>query len=164
VLEVELEDPELMRRPPRDPKARLFGKRLVGLSLLQGASVLTILLAVFLLTLQRGKGELEARSVAFATLMIANLALIFVNRSWHRSLFETLRAPNQALWWVTGAGGAFLALTLYVPLLRELFRFTALQCQRCRLVHRGRDPEYRLVRSPQGVRTPPFGRAFCELS
>jgi P-type Ca2+ transporter type 2C len=126
VFEVEAEDPAVMRRPPRDPKAPLFGKRLVGMSLLQGASVFAIVLAMFLLTLHRGKGEFEARSLTFATLVVANLALIFVNRSWRLSFLETLRAPNKALWWVTGAGTVFLALTLYVPLLRNLFRFTSL--------------------------------------
>jgi Ca2+-transporting ATPase len=97
-----------------------------GLSRLQGASVLAILLSVFLIALQRGKGELEARSLAFATLIVANVALIFVNRSWRRSLLETLRAPNAALWWVSGAAAVFLALTLYVPVLRRVFRFAYL--------------------------------------
>jgi Ca2+-transporting ATPase len=126
VFEAEPEDANVMGRPPRDPKAPLFGGRLVGLSLLQGASVLVILLAVLLVTLSRGKGELEARSVTFVTLVVASLALIFVNRSWRLSIVETLRIPNKALWWVVGSGVVFLALILYVPLLRDLFRFAPL--------------------------------------
>ncbi|HET9992233.1 MAG TPA: cation-translocating P-type ATPase [Kofleriaceae bacterium] len=126
VFEVEPEDPDVMKRPPRDPRAPLYGKRLVGLALLQGTVVLAILLAIFLVALQRGKGEAEARSLAFATLVVANLALIFVNRSWYRSFSQSLRAPNQALWWVIGGGLVFLFVVLEVPVLRDLFRFATL--------------------------------------
>jgi Ca2+-transporting ATPase len=34
-----------------------------------------------------------------------------------------LRVPNGALWWVVGGALVFLALVLYVPFLRNLFRF-----------------------------------------
>ncbi len=126
VFEVEPEAPDVMQRPPRDPRAPLYGKRLVGLGVIQGTVVLAILLTVFLVALVRGKGEAEARSLAFATLVVANLSLIFVNRSWHRSFLQSLRAPNKALWWVIGGGLGFLFLVLQVPVLRELFQFATL--------------------------------------
>ena len=47
IFEAENAEPNTMKRPPRNPKERLFSLRSVGLSLLQGASVLAILLAVF---------------------------------------------------------------------------------------------------------------------
>jgi len=37
-----------------------------------------------------------------------------------------LRAPNPALWWVTSGTLVVLALTLSVPVLRELFHFAPL--------------------------------------
>lgn len=126
VFEVEPADPTNMERPPRDPKAALFGRRLVGLSLLQGLGVFAVMLTIFVWTLADGKGDLEARTLTFATLFVANLALIFVNLSWRRSLFETLRAPNKALWWTVSSGAVFLGLILYIPFLRELFRFAQL--------------------------------------
>lgn len=61
----------------------------------------------------------------FTTFMVANLGLIFVNRSWSRVRAAT-GARNAALWWVTGGAVVFLALVLYVPGLRELFRFAPL--------------------------------------
>jgi len=40
-----------------------------------------------------------------ATLVVAFLTIILVNRSWTRTILSTIRAPNAALWWVvTGAG------------------------------------------------------------
>ena len=58
--------------------------------------------------------------------MIANLSLVFINRSWTRSLWQTLRLPNRALWRVTGAALLLLAVVLYVPPVRGLFRFAPL--------------------------------------
>jgi Ca2+-transporting ATPase len=126
VFEAEPEDGGIMRRPPRSPREPLFGRHLVTLSLLQGVSVLVIVLAVFFISLHRGQGEGEVRALTFTTLIIANLGLIFSNRSWHRTVVGTLRSPNRALWWVTGSALALLLLVLYLPASRELFRMSAL--------------------------------------
>ncbi len=126
VFEAESEEADVMTRPPRRPDAPLFGRRTVGLSLLQGLSVLLILLAVYLFSLGRGQGEADARALAFTTLIFANLGLIFVNRSWTRTIVATLRSPNAALWFVTGGSLLFLALALSVPFLQVLFKFAVL--------------------------------------
>ncbi len=126
VFEGEHEGPEVMREPPRPPGAPLFARRLLTLSLLQGAGVLLVMLAIFSVALYRGMDENEARSLTFTALVIANLALVFTNRSWTRSLWQTLRLPNAALWRVTSAALLLLAAVLYVPPLRALFRFAPL--------------------------------------
>ena len=76
--------------------------------------------------LSSGRGENEARALAYATLVIANLGLIMTNRSWSRSLLTRGESPNYALLWVIGGGTVFLALALYLPVLRNLFRFSFL--------------------------------------
>ena len=73
-----------------------------------------------------GLGELEARTLCFTTLIIANLALILTNRSWSHTILETLRSPNTALWWVIGGALFFLGIVLYVPFFRGLFHFSGL--------------------------------------
>jgi Ca2+-transporting ATPase len=126
VFEAEPEEADVMTRPPRRPDAPLFGKRTVILSLLQGMSVLAMLLLVYVISLKRGRSEVDSRALTFTTLIIANLGLIFVNRSWSRTVLATLRSPNAALWWVTGGAVLVLSLALYVPFLRDLFRFSVL--------------------------------------
>jgi P-type Ca2+ transporter type 2C len=126
VFEAETEEKNVMRRPPRDPREPLFGRRTVALSLLQGVSVLAIILAVYAISLSRGQGAEEARALCFTTLIVANLGLILTNRSWSRTILGTLFAPNPALWWVVGGAVATLGLVLYVPFLRALFRFAPL--------------------------------------
>jgi P-type Ca2+ transporter type 2C len=126
VFEAEPEEANVMARPPRNPHEPLFGRRTVALSLLQGTCVLLVLLVVFVISLGRGLGEQEARALTFATLIIANLSLIMVNRSWSRSLIEELNVPNSAVWWVLGGAMAVLGVVLHTPYLRELFRFSFL--------------------------------------
>jgi Ca2+-transporting ATPase len=94
--------------------------------LLQGASVLLIALAVFVIAHLRGEPETNTRALTFTTFIIANLALILANRSWTRLIVATLGSPNPALWWVIGGALAVLALVLYVPFARDLFRFSRL--------------------------------------
>jgi P-type Ca2+ transporter type 2C len=121
VFEAEIDESDVMKRPPRDPDQPLFGKPMIILSLLQGLGVLLITLTVYLLD---GKqGEMDARTMTFATLIIANLGLILANRSWSRTILATLRSPNRALWWVVGGSLLFLGLVLFIPFLRELFSF-----------------------------------------
>jgi len=126
VFEAEAEEADVMTRPPRKPNAPLFGRRTVGLSVLQGLSVLVMLLVVYRIALGRGLDEADARSLTFTTLIFANLALIFTNRSWTRVIVDTLRTPNAALWWVTGGALVFLGLVLTIPFLQHLFKMTGL--------------------------------------
>ncbi len=126
VFEAESEEAGVMDRPPRNPKEPLFSKRVLMLSLLQGLSVLVIVLAVYLVALFRGQGEEDARTLTFTSLIIANLGLILTNRSWSHTALATLRKPNTALWWVVGGATSFLGLVLYVPFLRSLFHFSTL--------------------------------------
>jgi Ca2+-transporting ATPase len=126
VFEAEPEEKGIMQRPPRNPKEALFSRKTLGLSLLQGASILVILAAIFAVALQLGAGEREARALAFTTLIVANMAIIFTNRSWTLTILQTLRNPNKALWWVVGGAMFFLPIVLYIPFLQDLFRFSTL--------------------------------------
>jgi Ca2+-transporting ATPase len=122
-FEAEPGDPGLMRRPPRKVGASLFGRRLVAVSLLQGAALLAATLVSFRLGLDHTGSEASGRAMSFATLIAGNVALILVNRSWTRTLFATLGTRNLASWAVVGGATLTLVLALTVPLLRDLFRF-----------------------------------------
>ena len=124
VFEAEGEESNLMERPPRAPEEPLFTRHMVGISLLQGASVLAAVFAVYFWTLSAGHAEEEVRTLAFTTLVIGNLGLIAVNRSWtHGAVADLVRLRNSAFGWVVGGSVLFLGLVLTVPVLRDLFRF-----------------------------------------
>ncbi len=125
IFEAETPEADLMKRPPRDPAARLFSRRSVGMGLLQGMSVLVACLAI-VVWVRPSHGAEAARALSFATLVVGIVTIILVNRSWSRSIMAMMRVPNAALWWVLGGAGSFLALILTVPSLQKLFRFAPL--------------------------------------
>ncbi len=122
IFEAERAESGVMRRPPRPVDSRLFSRGLVVMALLQGVSMFIVCASVFLLQLPLHGAE-TARALTFATLVVAVIALIIVNRSWTHSLWHMLRQPNAALAWVTGFGVLFLAAALAVSPIRELFDF-----------------------------------------
>ncbi len=128
VFEGEPEESGIMKRPPRNPEEPLFSRRTLVLSLLQGLIVLVMTLAVFAASYFRGMGEAQARSLTFTTLIVANLGLILTNRSWSRTIFQTIKSSNAAVWWVLGGAMVFMGLVLYIPFLRGLFKFSLLHC------------------------------------
>jgi len=126
VFEAEPEEKNIMNRPPRNLQERMFGRKNLALSLVQGISMLAGVIAVFLYALYMGKGEVDARTLTFATLVIANLTLIVANLSWSQSLIKTLSSENKALRYVLVGALSGLFLVLYVPALRSMFRFSLL--------------------------------------
>jgi P-type Ca2+ transporter type 2C len=126
VLEAAPAEANVMQRPPRHPKEPLFGRKTVGLAILQGSGILVIILAIFIIALYRGQGELDARALTFTTLILANLGLILSESSTSRLSLKILKSPNPTLWWTIGGGIFFLAIVLYIPFLRNLFSFSFL--------------------------------------
>jgi len=124
-FEAEPEEADVMKHPPRSSKEPLFNKNTMGMSALQGISILIGVIAVFWLVYSKN-GEFDARTIAFTTLIIANLGLILANRSGSSTIIATLRSKNNALWVVVIGMLTFLGLVLYIPPLRNLFRFSAL--------------------------------------
>ncbi len=117
---------DAMRRPPRDPKAPLFGRSMLATSMLQGVSVLAAVAGFYGLVLALGWGEEKARAAAFAAIVFGNIGLILSNRSQHRSLLATLRLPNVVIWLVTTGALLGLTLAIYFPLVQRLFKFDML--------------------------------------
>jgi Ca2+-transporting ATPase len=126
VFEAEPEEKNIMKRKPRDLSEKLFDRKSLLRGILQGLSVLAVVIAVFLFAFHTGRGELEARTLTFATLVIANLTLIVANLSWEQSIIRTINSENRALWLVIGGALLSLVMVLYVPELRELFHFSVL--------------------------------------
>ncbi len=125
-FEAEPAERNVMQRPPRNPQEPLFGRQVILLSLLQGTLLLLTTLLVLGYALHHGATEEEARALTFSTLVIGNLGLILVNRSWQLNIFSSLNSRNSALWWVVGGALSFLLLTLHLPFLRVIFHFAPL--------------------------------------
>jgi Ca2+-transporting ATPase len=117
------EDPRVMKRPPRRADDGIVGWPMLWAGLLQGGCLLGATLATYVLSLDAGRGEDVARTLAVVGLTAGNLLLVAVNATagvgW-RALF----APGaRAFWWVAGIASAALALAVAVPGGRRLLHF-----------------------------------------
>jgi Ca2+-transporting ATPase len=80
-----------------------------------------------MVVIRSGKGELEARSFAFTSLVLANLLLIIVNLSWKKTFHEILLTANKTLFIVLGGAISCLLAVLYIPFLSNLFHLAPLR-------------------------------------
>lgn len=117
-FENEPAEADLMRRPPRAPGEALFGRAAVGSALVQGTWVLALLVAPYAWALS-WLPEPEARSAAFAALVLCNLALLLSNRQ-PDGVSSTLRIANPVFWAIAGAALLLLALAIFVPALASI--------------------------------------------
>ena len=126
VFETEGEEANIMARKPRSMDKKLFNREAAVVAFLQGFVVLVIVALIFVSSIDKGLGEQTARTMAFVTIVTANLALILANRSWAHTIIGTLRKPNKAFWWILIIAMAALILVVYVPQLSRLFAFSPL--------------------------------------
>jgi Ca2+-transporting ATPase len=62
----------------------------------------------------------------FTSLVLINMGLILVNRSFESSLIRALLQPNRALWILLGGVSSLLAVAVYWPPAQSLFHFGTL--------------------------------------
>ena len=123
VFEAEREERDLMQRPPRPRNAELFSPATITWSIVQGALALAAVATVFLLTARAGLPAEDVRALSFFTLVLANLSLIFVNRSQRGFSVDFLVGRNHVLLGISTAALLLLALSVSWQPARQLFGF-----------------------------------------
>ncbi len=123
VFEAEPEETDVMRRPPRDPASPLLVRRRILWAALQGCIALVLLGALFVGFGRLGKPEATLRAMVFVSLVLVNLGLILVNRSFASAVGDLRRRPNRTLWWLLGAVLGLLAISVFWAPTRALFHF-----------------------------------------
>ena len=124
-FEAEPEEARVMQRPPRNPQSPMIASRQLLWSLAQGFLMLASLLVVLIVGFRAGIAEAELRGLVFAQLVLMNLALIFINRSFNTSFKSTFALSNKVLWLQVSFVSLLLFLSLcWIPL-QQLFHFGA---------------------------------------
>jgi P-type Ca2+ transporter type 2C len=122
VFEAEPIDPKIMDQPPRPTGQAMFDRTVLTVALLQGLTVLAAVGGVYVWSVLDNRSDTSVRSITFTTLVLANLQLILVNRSWRLSIWRSLRERrNPTLKWIMGLAIGLLAVLLTVPGARRAF-------------------------------------------
>lgn len=123
IFEAEREEADVMRRPPRAPDRPVLPKASALWALLQGVAALAIVALALFLGARFQIAEDGLRALVFTVLVLMNIGLILVNRSFHGSLKDLLLRPNISLWALIGCVLSILGLALYWPPAQRLFHF-----------------------------------------
>ena len=129
VCEAETEEDGVMDRPARPVSEALFSTPTIIWSLLQGGLVLGVVTTILFLAPGYGFDTDQVRALTFHSLVLCVVALIFVDRSISSSVITAIIRPNRALAYVLPIIAVLLAVTVFWPPARGLFRFGALDPQ-----------------------------------
>jgi Ca2+-transporting ATPase len=118
----------VMKLPPAK-KESLFRKDEVGISVLQGITITIGILVLYLLLIRDGYSLEAVRTMVFTTLILSNIFLTFVNRSFTNTFSETIRYKNNLVVPVLAISPCFLLLIHLVTPLRQLFGLDVISFQ-----------------------------------
>ena len=125
-LALEPSAPNVMKRPPRDPKESLLPPRFIGLIVWQGLLLTSVTLFAFGIGMHwHGDDEaglLRASTMAFMTLALSQVFHVFNARSQTRSAFTDRLFTNGWLWGAVGICIVLQFAAVYVPLLQTVLR------------------------------------------
>lgn len=119
-LAVDPPEADLMRRPPRDPRAGIFTRPVLTLTVLGGVWSMLVNIGLFAWALGSGRGVAEAVTMTFVSLVLIQFFKAYNFRSDRNSVLVRPFANkwlNLAIAWEIAA----LALIIYVPVLNEPF-------------------------------------------
>ncbi len=151
-FENEPAEPGQMNQPPRQATDTLLAGPELGRSIAQGLGIAGAVLGVYYVAMQAGESVQVVRTLTFTTLVVSNILLTLVNRSFTQSVFRTIRVPNPILFLMLGLTLGLLLTMLFVPVVRNLFEFapvstTALGwCGLAALIGVGWIEGYKLIR------------------
>ena len=127
-LGAEKAEPDVMRRPPRDPKEGIFAGGLGFDVAYQGVviTVLTVLSYFIGHFIESGKWEIansaDGMTMAFLTLSLVEIFHSFNMRSRRKSVFQ-MKNHNKLLWASMLFSLVATTAVIYIPFLREAFGF-----------------------------------------
>jgi Ca2+-transporting ATPase len=119
-LAVDPPEPDLMSRPPRDRRNRIFTRPILALMLVGGLWSAAVNLGVFAFILRSGRSLEEGMTMTFVTLILIQFFKAYNFRSDHISVLRRTFANrwlNLAILWEVG----LLALVIYLPFLQRPF-------------------------------------------
>ena len=123
VYENEPMEKNTMTQPPRPFTSTFFSWKELSLSILQGLFITVGTLFIYQYSVQNAYNEPLTRSMVFTTLIIANVFLTLVNRSFYYSIFTTMKYKNDLVLWIIGATIAITGLLIYVHPFADFFGF-----------------------------------------
>lgn len=126
VYENEPMEKNAMKVPPRPFTATFLSWSELTVSIVQGLAITTGILFMYRYGVANGYDEAGTRSLVFVTLILANIFLTLVNRSFYFSLFSQMRNRNPLMLYIISGTLLITAVILFVPPVALFFKIVPL--------------------------------------
>jgi len=122
-FEKEPVEENILSNPPRERTRSLFKNDELFITILQGLVIAAGVLVLYYFFMQH-YSLATTRTAVFTTLIIANIFLTFVDRSFTETIFKTIYYKNVFASLIIIISILFLAIILFVPFFQEEFLLT----------------------------------------
>lgn len=112
----------IMLLPPRERKMGLFRENELLISIIQGVIIAGGVLALYYFFMKENYSVAETRTIVFTTLVLSNIFLTFVDRSFTENFTRTIFYKNNLAVWIFIISVFFLSAIHLVPFIRDIFQ------------------------------------------
>jgi len=139
-LGLEKGDPDIMERPPRPPREPVINRSMISGILVQTVALTAVVLIAYWQGMLRFAGlehtdeVVTARTMAFATLVLSELARVYTCRAERFPLLRLGVFSNRWMQYAVGFSVALFVLVIYVPILRPVFNTVPLSMREWGLI------------------------------
>lgn len=126
IFENEPIEKNTMMQKPRPFATDFFNWRELTTSIIQGLAITTGTLFVYQYSVYHSFDETHTRTMVFTVLIVANIFLTLVNRSFYYSIFTTLKYKNNLVLLIIGITISITGLLIFVAPLATFFEFETL--------------------------------------
>lgn len=123
IYENEPMEKNLMLQKPKAISITFFNWSELLVSIIQGVVITLGILFIYQYAVYNGYNEGLTRTMVFTDLVIANIFLTLVNRSFYYSIWTTLKYKNKLVGYIIGITVLLMSLLLFVPPLNNFFEF-----------------------------------------
>ncbi|MEO8117163.1 MAG: cation-translocating P-type ATPase [Bacteroidota bacterium] len=126
IYENEPMEKNAMIQKPRHISNTFFNWKELTTSIIQGLVITAGTLITYQYAVHQGYNELLTRTMVFTMLIVANIFLTLVNRSFYYSILTTLKYKNNLVLLIISITIVILGLLLFVKPLTKFFQFESL--------------------------------------
>lgn len=116
----------IMTRKPRPHKQNIFSGKELLLSIIQGIVIASGLLCLYYYFMRNNYSIEYTRTIVFTTLVLSNVFLTFINRSFHETLNRTIHYKNSLVPYVFFISIVFLSSIYFIKPVQALFKLTTI--------------------------------------
>lgn len=127
IYENEPMEKNTMIQKPKPLSITFFNWKELSISIVQGLAITAGTLSIYQISVLSGNNEAITRTMTFTVLIVSNIFLTLINRSFYYSIITTLRYKNNMVLYIILLTVAMTALLIYFKPVTSFFEFQQLE-------------------------------------